>query len=537
MRKKCDKVVDCLDAEDELNCKPSVMTNHSIKCLHSGRELEEEILSKEESSFLMERGGQDNEMLRPLLYKKDTRNLLTNEQVSERGFLEEKTVDLTHANNYNKEGELNADSLENLQLMQTVADVVLPYNAQKLSTSDIVRKAENENDYTIPTDEVSDIFMQNDTKFAALTPSYSMSLADKQDNTVSDSKIQGSTLSYGEEKGISVFSSQTQSNAVSNDETQVIMMPLDEIQGTTVSHAESEDNTVSYSETQRNTTDFNKAPSNTISYTETQGSMVYRETLSNTSQSETLSNTIYSETFGSTMPQGETQDNTSSGSITESNLVSDSTRQNGILPEVTKRETNHDKVRRRENRFLVAQMSNIHHVRGMESLFSIMTPKEEITESKSSSAAEAQPPIKTDSSLFSNISSVTNKEDALEIEFSASPSPVNYNINDLSSAKSLVLTGRNEQSLKYIKHGNEDEEGSKISEPKTVIEVAGVFIENITSSMSLRGNSDSESTPAFAEWSESLSTHRSSHSSPESTHFSPRYGANITSSLTFNCKM
>jgi hypothetical protein len=585
MRKKCDKVVDCLDAEDELNCKPllspSLTTDHGMKRLLSGRELEEEILSKGESSLLMERGGQvndiqpagtdeetvenetneeeskilyinenspsllkrlerrDNEFNLPERVEYSTRSLLhkkdTNKQVSERGFLDERIVDLTHVSDYNKKEEFSADSLENAQLVQTVTGVVLPHNAQKLSTSYIVRKAENTKDYPILTDEVSDIFMENDAKLTAPTPSYSMSLAEKQDNTMSYGKMQGSTLSYDDIKDISVFSSKTQSNATSRDETQVNMMLLGEIQGTTVSHAETQDNTVSYGETQRNTVDFNEARSNTIYYTETQGSMAYSETMSNTvSQNETQSNTIYSEALGNTVSQRETQDNISSGGTTESNPVSDSTTQNSILPdEVTKRETNPAKVRRRESRFLVAR-----HVRGMESLFNIMTQKE-LAESKSSSAANAQPAINTDSSLFSNVSPVTSKQAALEIEFSASPSPssVHYNINDLSPAKSLVLTGRNEQSLKYVKHGNEDGEETKISEPKTNIEVAGVFIENITSSISLNINNDSESTPSFAEWSESLSTRGSSHSSPESTHLFPSYGANGTSSLTFNCKM
>jgi hypothetical protein len=547
-------VVDCLDAEDELNCKPllshSLMTGHDIKHLLSGRELEEEILSKGESSLLMERGGQVNNLqsagtdeaiiLRSLLHKKDTNDQLTNKQVSERGFLDESIVDRTHISDYNKKEEFSADSLENAQLVQTVTDLVLPYNAQKLSTSYVVGKAENTNRYPILTDAVSDTFMQNDAKIAAPTPSYSMSLAEKQNNTVSYGKVQGSTLSYDEVKDISVFSSKTQSNAMSRDEKQVNMMPLSEIEGTTVSHAETRDNTVSYGETQQNTMDFDEARSNTLYYTETQGSTVYSETMSNTiSQNETQSSTIYSETLGNTMSQSETQDNISSRSATESNPVSDSTTQNSILPdEVTKRETNPSKVRRRESRFLVAQMSSIHHVRGMESLFNIMTPKEVFTEFKSSSTADAQPAIRIHSSLFSNVSPVTNKLAALEIEFSASPSPssLHYNINDLSPAKSLVLTGGNEQSLKYIKHGNEDGGQTKISEPKTNIEVAGVFIENITSSISLHENNDSESPPSFAEWSGSLSTRGSSHSSPESTHLFPSYGANGTSSLTFNCK-
>jgi hypothetical protein len=198
-------------------------------------------------------------------------------------------------------------------------------------------------------------------------------------------------------------------------------------------------------------------------------------------------------------------------------------------------------------------MSNIHNARGMESIFHIMTPKDEITESKSSTA-NAQPTIKKNSSLFSNMSPVTNKQDTLEVEFSSAdsnivvystltenftaPSPlsVNYNVNDLSPAKSLVLTGQNEQPLKYIKHKNEVEEEIGISEPKSNTEVAGIFTANITSSIPPHGSNDSEST-SFTEWSESLLARGSSHSSPESAHSRPSYGATVTSSLTFNCKM
>jgi hypothetical protein len=198
-------------------------------------------------------------------------------------------------------------------------------------------------------------------------------------------------------------------------------------------------------------------------------------------------------------------------------------------------------------------MSSIYNARSMESIFNIMTPKDEITESKSLSTANAQPTIKTNSLLFSIISPVTKKQDTLEVEFSSadsdlhvyststenviahSPLPVNYNVNDLPPVKSLVLTDQDEQSLKFITHRNEDEEIG-ISVPKTSTEVAGIFAANITSAIPLHGN-DSDPISPFTEWSESLSAQGSPHSSSDSTHSPPTYGANITSSLTFNCKM
>jgi hypothetical protein len=606
MRKKCDKVVDCLDAEDELNCKPllppSLMTDQGIKPLLSGRELEEEILIKRESGGggpvnNIQPVGTDEETTenetneekseisdvtknlpslskhlevrkskfsssnrmehtsRSQLHKKDARDLSSDKQVSEMGSLDDRILDHTHVSDYNRKEEFSADSLENAQLVQNISDVLLPYNIQKLSTSYIERKAENTSDDTVRNDEVSDNFMQDDALLAALTQSYTVSRVEKpgnvmtyhetQGNTVSYGETQDSTISYGEERGISVFPGETQNNVTSRGEIQVNTMPLGETQNSTVSHAETQDNTMSYSETQRNTPDFSEAQGNTISYSETQSSTVYSETLSNTmSQSESQSSTVYNET----------QDNISSESTTESNLVSDNTTQNNILPEeVTKRETKSGKVRKRESRLLVAKMSDIHNARGMESIFNIMTPKEENTQSKSSSPANAQPAIKPKSSLLSNISPVITKKDILEVEFSSaesdldayrtltenvmasSPLSVIYNVNDLALAKSLVLTGQNEQSLKYMTHKNEEDIG--ISEPKTINEVAGVFTANITSSIILHGNNDSESTSPFTEWSESLSARGPSLPSSESTHSPLSYGANVTSSLTFNCKM
>jgi hypothetical protein len=191
----------------------------------------------------------------------------------------------------------------------------------------------------------------------------------------------------------------------------------------------------------------------------------------------------------------------------------------------------------------------------MESIFNIMTPKDELTESKSSSTTNAQPAIKTNSLLLSNTSPVTKKQDTRGVEFSSADSDldvyststenfiapsqlsVNYNVNNLSPVKSLVLTGHNEESLKFITYKNEDEEETVISEPKTSIEVAGIFAANITSSIPLRGNNDSESISSFTEWSESLSSRGSPHSSSESTHSPPSYETNVTSSSTFSCKM
>jgi hypothetical protein len=563
------------------------MTDHGIKRLLSGRELEEEILTSGESNLLMER-GQVNDMKsartnegaeenktneeestifditenlptsmrhletwknkfnlpdrieytsRSPLHRKDTRDVLTDKQVSESGALNERIVDDDNMK------EFDVDSLENVKYVHSVTDVLLP---KKLSTIYIVRKAENISDYPVQTDAVSDIVMQNDAKVAALTPSYSMSLAEKQGsalpyhetqgNRVSDGEIESRTISYDEVEGTSAISSETQSGAVSRDEIQVNRMPLGDIKGTTMPRAETQDNAISYSETQWHTTDFNEAQGNTLFYSETQSSTVNIETVSNTKS------------------QSEAQDNISSGSTTKSNPVAESTIQNTILPdEVTKRETKRSKIRR-ESRFLVAQMSNIHNVRDMESLFNIMTPKEEITESKSSSTVNAQPAIKANASLSSNTDPLKQKQDALEIEFPAANSDldvhstlmdhlmapsfsVNYNINDLSTAKSLVLTGQNEQSLGYMKHGNEDDEETKILEPKSNIEAAGIFIKNIKSSMSLSENDDSESTSLFAERSESLPAHSSSHSLAESLHSPSTYQANVTSSLTFNCKM
>jgi hypothetical protein len=226
------------------------------------------------------------------------------------------------------------------------------------------------------------------------------------------------------------------------------------------------------------------------------------------------------------------------------------------LPDkATNRETNSGKIRRRESRFLVSQMSSIYNARGMESIFNIMTPKYEVTEIKSLSMTNAKPAIKINSLLSSNIYPVKKQQDTLEVEFSSAksdlhvyststenfiaPSPlsVNYNVNDLSPVKSLMLRGQNEQSLKIITHKNEDEEEIGISEPKTNIEVAGIFAANITSSIPLHGNNDSESISSFNEWSESLSARGSPRSSSESTHSPPNSGANVTSSLTFNCKM
>jgi hypothetical protein len=622
IRKKCDKVVDCLDAEDELNCKPllppSSITDHGIKHLLSGKVFEEEIQTKGESSLPMGIGDQVNDILsagtdeetvdnkineeesklsdiiknlssllkpleirenkfnlpnrtehtsRSLLHKKDTRDVLTDKLGSERGFPDVRILDHNHVSDYNREEEFSADSLENGQLVQTTADVLLPYNTQKLSTSYVERKVENTSNNLVQTDEISDTFMQNDEKPAELTQSYSMSQPEKQGSTVPQSETQGSATSYGEAKGISVMPIETQRNAVSHSGIQFNTMPLDEIQvnkipfgdiqGSTVSHAEMQDNTMSYGETLQNTTDFTEAEDSSISYGEIQSSTIYSETMNNTvSKSETHSSTVYSETLSNTVSLDETQESISSENMTERNPVSDITTQNSILSDkVTKREINSGKIRRRENRFLVAQMNSIYNARDMVSIFNIVTPKEEITESKSLSTTGAQPVIKTNSLLFSNISPVTKKQDTLEVEFlsansdldiyststenfiAPSPLSINYKVNDLSPVKSLVLTGQNEQSLKFITHKNEDKEESGISEPKTSIEVAGVFVANITSSIPVHGNNDSESISSFTEWTESLSARTSPHSPSEPTHSPPSYGTNVTSSLTFNCKM
>ncbi|PNF13768.1 hypothetical protein B7P43_G13137 [Cryptotermes secundus] len=616
IRKKCDKVVDCLDAEDELNCKPS-MTDHGIKHLLSGKELEEEIMTKRESSLPMERRGQVNDVQsagtdeetvdskineeksklsdiiensssslkhleimeskfnlpnmiehtsRTLLHKEDTNDLLTDKDGSESGFLNVRISDHTNVNDYNNKEDFNAYSLGNGQLVHTVADVLSTYNTQKLSASSVERKAKNTSNDLVQTDEISDIFMQNDAKPAELIQSYSMSQAEKQGNTVPHGETQGST-SYGEVKGISVFTIETQRNAMFRSgiqfntmplgEIQVNTTPLGEIQGSTVSYTVTQDNTIFYGETERNTTDFSEAQGSSISFGEIQSSTIYSETLNNTiSKSETESHKIYSETLSNTIPLSETQDNISSENTTERNPVSDITTQNSILPDkVTKRETNSGKIRRRESRFFVAQMSSIYNARGMEPIFNIMTPKDEITESKSLSTTNSQPAIKTNSLLFSNISPVTKKQDALEVEFSSADSgldvyststenfiapssmSVNYNVSDLSPVKSLVLTDQNKQSLKFITHKNKDEEETGISEPKTSIEVDSIFSANITSSIPLHGNDDSESISSFTGWSESLSARGSPHPSSDSTYSPPTNGANDTSSLTFNCKV
>ncbi|XP_021924195.1 uncharacterized protein LOC110831956 [Zootermopsis nevadensis] len=573
-RKKCDKVVDCLDAEDELNCQslspPSLKTVHDIKQhLLAGRESEKEILLRRKSNLSMERGvpvtgiqsiGWNEEMVenrtsnehsevpnttesseimenkldllhrikqnsKQLLHKKVTRDLSNDKHVSLIDFPSEKMLGQANVSHYDRKPEFNIHSLESMQVVQTTADELLTHNTEKTYTSFIEIKPENITDDQIQTDETSDFVMQSDTTHEEIT----------QNNTMSQSQTQGSTISYGELQGNTMFEDKTQ--------------------GTTVSHGETEGSTVSSGKTQGKIILFGEVPGN---------SMIYDETQSSVSHSKTEDIMVsYDEIQGNVVPH-ETQSSTMPGSTAQSNTVSDNTMKTSIRPdELTRQETKSDGVTEGENEFInVMHLNNI-NTREAESVFNDMTPTEAVTvidiSSDSYSTANVKSARKAKSLLFATIPNhATRKEDMFELGFISAASILDEYINltesfvgsesltvtgtvsDLATTEGSVFTDLTEQSLKSTTYINAVEDKAGISESieLKINKAAGTYAADVTTLVPLNKNYESEMTISVTEVFESKSsTLGSTLLSSGSTHAPSSDEMNVTSSSTFNCKV
>jgi hypothetical protein len=591
-------MVDCLDAEDELNCQPlsppSLQDDHGIKKhLFSGKELEGEILVRSGSSYSVKRRvpvndiqsvgihqetvqNQTNKDLpkisnitemssslwrnleieenkfelphraehtsESLLHKKVPRDLSADEQFSRIGSYSDRFLGHAVISHYDRKPEFNSHSPENAEVMQTTADELFIYNTQKISKSFIEAKIEN------ISEEASD--MQSDAVPGGIT----------QSNTMSHGKTQDNIMPHGETKG----------NTVSHGEIQVNAMSHDETQNSTMSHGETQDNTVSHGKTQSSTMPHGKIKGNAISHGETQNStMSHNETQGSImsdgerqgyaiSHGEIQGNAIlYGDTQGNKLYYDETQSSIISENTPQSSTVSDRT-QTSIWPDkVTKGETKSDKVTETESKFLsVTQLNGIDNTTKIESV-PIAMPLEGSainSESDLSSTANIQPAKREKSLLYLNMSNhhVTSSEDALEVEFVSTASvPDEYStltesfvhltplpITDLAPTEGSVSTDWTEQALKSTTHENEFEEElgvSELTELETSDEVAGTFTADITTLLPLNRNDGSES--PFPVTESKFSTFGSTLSSSDSTYSPPSKRINVTSGSTFNCKM
>jgi hypothetical protein len=546
-------MVDCLDAEDELNCKPlsppSLQSGHSIKHhLLSGRGSEEEILIRKKSNLSMKRrvpfssmqyvGSEEEEMVesqtnnehskipnttenleveeekfdlhsKSLLQKKVTRDLSADKQVSQIYSISDRMLGLAHISHYDSKPAFNTHSLENTQVMKTTADELIVHNTPKTYMSFIETKPDYISDDPVQTDETYDSVMLSDAIYNEITQTNTMSQGETQSNTVYQSESQGTSISDGE------------------------------VQGSSMSDGETQDNTMHAGETQ----------GNTMSDGETQGSTVPD-----------------GETQGNIMSHGDTQSSTIPESITQSNTASDSTIETSIwLHKVTKQETKSDKVTKRDSKFLnVMHMYSTGNTIEAEPVLNFMTLTEEEainTESESYTTTNIKPARKGKSLRFTTLPTQlsTNKENMSELGFTSATSvldeysnlsessvapassTVTDAVSDLIPTEGSVFAGLTEQTLRSTAYVNAFEDQLGISEPvdlKTSTDVAGTFTADITTEVPLNKTDESESTiPVTEEIESKSSTLSSTLLSPLSTHSPHSDGMNITSNSTFNCKM
>jgi len=478
VRKKCDKMVDCLDAQDELNCHPSLShalkTDRGIKHLISPKELEDEILMRRARVLSMETGTQitdthslgvveetiDNQTNKELskvlnitdnsssfernlellgnkfnflygeehtpksdLHKEGTREVLVDEEVSTNGFFGDKIYDHSR---YSRKTLSGIALHENKQVMQTTADELFTPNAQNIATPFTETKAENISDAELEADEGSVINMQNGA----------MPLGVTHRNKMFQGEIQGNTVLYGETQGNTVLYGETQGDAVYYNETQSDTMSYDETQEDTVSHGETPGTTEPYGETVASTTSYGELGDTIMSHGGIKdGIVLHGETQNNTlffeekqdnimPSSKMQSSTLYVEELNNTVSRHETQGLLRSESTIQNSTLSDRKTQISIWPDkVAKRETKTGNIPGKGSGFLVVKKNNTHNVTEGESVFNTIAHTKGNSESELSPAENVQTSLRAQSPHFLKISHpVTPRVDTLEIGFQSTVS-------------------------------------------------------------------------------------------------------------------
>jgi hypothetical protein len=592
IRKKCDKMVDCLAAEDELNCHslspPSLKTGHGTKQhILAGKESEEEILIRRKSDLSTERRvpingmqsiGWDEHMVEnqahsehtevsntaesseikenkfdllhrvepdsvSLVHKKVTRDLSTDKQVSQIDFRSNKMLGHADVSHYDRKPEFNTHSLEKVKIIQTTADELLIYNTQKMYTSLTETKPENISDDSIQTGGASAFVMQSDAIHEEITQNNTMSQSETQGSTISYGDIQGNKMSGGKTQGTTMSHGETQGNTMSHGKTEGNIVSYDEVQGNKMIYGETQSkmfynktqgNTASYDEIQGNAVPHGKTKGNTMCPGETQGSP--------TADGETQDSTMADgETQGSTMADGETHGNTILHNETQGNVIPDEeTQQSTMLESITQSNTIFDTMIKTNiwpDKVIKQGMNSDKLTEG---------------ESKFLNVANVQSVRKAKSLLFTTIPShVTRKEDMFELGFTSISSvldeysnvtdsfigsgslTVTGSVSDFAVTEVSVLTDLTEQSLKSTTYTNAVEDQLGISEQielKTSEEVADTFTEDITTSVPLNKRPNIPVTEKFGSKSPTFLSRGSTRSLTSD-------GVNVASSLTFNCKM
>ena len=472
VRKKCDKMVDCLDAQDELNCHPSLSralkTDRGIKHLISSKELEDEILMRRARVSSMKTGTQINdthslqvveetihnqtnkehskvlnvtdnsssfgrnlELLankfnfqyeeehtpKSDINKEGPREVLVDEEVSTNGFLDDNIYDHSR---YSRKTIFGTALHENKQVMQTTADELFTPNAQNTATSFNETKAENMSDAELEADEGSVINMQNDAMLHGVTYRNKMFQGETQGSTVFYGETQGNTVLYHETQGDVVYYNETQGDTVSYDETQEDILSRSETQGTTEPYGEMVANTTSYGdELGDKIMSHGGIKGSTVLHGETQNNtMFFEEKQDNTMLSSKMqSSTLFVEELNNTVSHHETQGLLRSESTIQNSTLSDSKTQISIWSDkVAKRETKAGNIPGKGNGFLVVQKNNTHNVTEGESVFNSIAYKAGNSESELSPAENIQTSIRTQSPHFLKMSHpVTTRVDMLEI--------------------------------------------------------------------------------------------------------------------------
>ena len=599
VRKKCDKMVDCLDAQDELNCHSSLSlalkTDHGIKHLISSKELEDEILMRRARVLSMETGthitdthslgvvegtvnnqtnkehskvlnitdnsssfGRNLESLankfnfqygeentpKSEVHKKGTREVLVNKEVSTNGFLDDNIYDHSH---YSRKTKFNIALHENKQEMQTSADELITHSAQNISTSFIETKAENIYDAELETDEVSVSNMQNDAKLLGVT----------QRNKMFQGETQGNTVLYGETQGDAVYYNETQGDTMSYDETQEDKVSHGETQGKTEPYGETVPNTMSYGELGDTIMSHGGVKDSTMLRGDTQSNTVfYEEKQDNTMPSSKMqSNILYVEELNNTVSHHGTQSHLRSESIIQNTTLSDSKTHISIWPDkVAKRETIAGNILGRGSGFFVIQKNNTHNVTEGESVFHSIAQTEGNSESELSPAANVQAAVRAQSPQFLKMSDhpVTTRVDTVETGFQSTVSvPDEYSTLSESAIGPSTLTAIDNASdfilfegsvftywtERPTAHENEVEEQHGVSDLRE-FKITNKVAGTFPASISeITIYKNHESTFPVTGRFDSKSALTLPLSSSRSSRLPPSNGINVTSSSTFNCKM